>query len=85
MDNKVIVSLFVPEVNKKYDLFLPVNKKVGNVIMLLNKYINENSNNNFPISNNNSLYNVDTMEVYPVDVIVFDTNIRNGTKLMLIS
>ena len=85
MDNKVLVNLSVPEVGKTYDLYLPVNRKIGNIILLLNKTINELTNGEYPIANNNGLFNADTKELYNVDVLLFNTNIRNGTRLILIS
>lgn len=85
MDNKVLVSLTIPEIDKSYDIYLPVNKKIGNIICLLNKAINELSNGVFPISEYNCLYNVETSEIYSLNVLLINTNIRNGSKLVLIS
>ena len=85
MDNKVLVNLAVPEVGKTYDLYLPVNRKIGNIIILLNKAINELTNGEFPIASNNGLFNADTKETYNPDVLLINSNIRNGTKLILIS
>ena len=36
-DNKVLISLYVLSLGKNYELFLPVNEKVGNIISLLDK------------------------------------------------
>ena len=47
MENKVLVKLLVPEIDEEYDIFLPVNKKIGNIINLLIKAVNELSNNIF--------------------------------------
>jgi hypothetical protein len=85
MENKVLVKLIVPELNKEYDIFLPINKKIGNIIILLNKTLNEFSNGTYPISNTNSLYNIDTKKKYDIDVQLYNTDIRNGTRLMIIS
>lgn len=85
MDNKVLVCLVVPEVGKEYDIYLPVNRKIGNIIILLNKAINELSNGEYPIANNNGLFNADTKELYKVDSLLINTNIRNGTRLILLS
>lgn len=85
MDNKVLVSLFVPEIGNNYDIYLPVNKKIGNIIILLNKAINELSNGNYKLDSNNLLYNVETKQIYNPDILLANTNIRNGTKLLLIS
>ncbi len=85
MDNKVLVSLFVPEISTTYDVYLPVNKKIGNIIILLNKAINEMSNGSYRLDSNNLLYNIETKKIYEADVLLANTDIRNGTKLLLIS
>ncbi len=85
MDNKVLVSLFVPEIGNTFDVYLPVSKKIGNIIILLNKAINELSNGNYRLDANNLLYNVETKQVYNADLLLANTDIRNGTKLLLIS
>ena len=85
MKNKVLVKLRVPEMDQEFDIYLPVNKKIGNIIILLNKAINEITNDNFKISTTNTLYNCFTGERYKVDSLLLETNIRNGTNLVLLS
>lgn len=85
MKNKVIVKISVPEIDMDYDVYLPINLKIGNIINLLNKTINQLSNGEYKLSKNNSLYNAITKEKYTSDVLLYNTNIRNGTKLILIS
>ncbi len=83
--NKVFIKLRVPEIDKEYDLYLPVNKKIGNIIILLNEAINELSLGEIEISQKNKLYNEKTQELYSPDTLLINTNIRNGTTLVLIS
>ena len=83
--NKVLVELIVPEIDKTYQIYLPINKKIGNIINLLNEAIFELSNGELPQSKSNSLYNVDTLEMYLSDKLLINTNIRNETRLVLIS
>lgn len=85
MDDKVLVRLIVPEINMTYDVYLPITKKMGNIIILLNKAVNELSLGSFPLSNTNKLYNARSNEKYPSDVLLYNTNIRNGTHLILVS
>lgn len=85
MDNKVLVSLIVPEIEQTYDIYLPINRKMGNIIILLNKAINELSNNIFPISEYSRIYNADTMEEYSSDILIANTNIKNGSKLVILA
>ncbi len=85
MKNKVLVSLTIPEIDKKYDVYLPINKKIGNIINLLNKSISEITDGEYILSNGNILYNVMTKERYQSDILLANTNIRNGTCLILLS
>jgi len=85
MKNKVLVDLIVPEIDEEYSVYLPINKKIGNIIILLNKAISELTNGDFELSSTNSLYNKDTCEQYSFDTLLFNTNIRNGTRLILLS
>ena len=83
--NKVYIKLKVPEIDKEYDLYLPVNKKIGKIINLLNEAINELSYGEIELSQTNKLYNEKTLEMYTPDTLLLNTNIRNGTVLVLIS
>ncbi len=85
MKNKVLVSISIPEIDQKFDVYLPINKKIGNIINLLNKAVSELTNGEYIISNSNSLYNVTTKEKYLPDVLLANTNIRNGSSLILLS
>ena len=35
MKNKILIELEIPLIEKKYDLFIPVNKKVGTIKSLI--------------------------------------------------
>lgn len=85
MNNKVLVNISIPEIGNNYDVYLPVNKKMGNIIILLNKAVNEISNNEYKLNKNNILYNIETKKIYNSDILLANTDIRNGTKLLLIS
>lgn len=82
--NKVFVKLLVPEIDKSYDIYLPINKKIGNIINLLNQAISELTLGEIKLSNENSLFNAVTKEKYSPDVLLLNTNIRNGTTLILV-
>lgn len=85
INNKVLVKLIVPEIDKYFYIYLPINKKIGNIIFLLNQAISDLSEGELIASNSNKLYNVKTKECYTSDVLLVNTNIRNGTQLVLIS
>lgn len=84
MKNKILIELIVPEVDEKYDIYIPINKKVGNVIVLLNKAVKELTNGLYDGSTRTSLYNRTTGQKYAINSLVRETNIRNGSSLILI-
>ena len=83
MKNKVLVKVIIPEIDKTFDMYLPINRKIGNIINLINKYASELTNNELILSNSNKLYNSITNEKYLPDVLLANTNIRNGTELVI--
>ena len=82
-DNKVNVDLIVPSIGEKYNIFIPVNKTVGEVIYILNKEINEMTNC-FPINNKLSLLDVIDNKIYDFNIEIINSGIKNGTILALI-
>ena len=84
MKNKVLIQLIVPAIETSYDIYLPINKKIGNIITILNKTIAELSDGCFIGNNQTALYNKDTNEKYLPNTLVYNTNIRNGTSLILL-
>ena len=84
MNNTVIVEILVPEIEETYTVFLPINKKIGNILVLITKAINDLSNGNYELTNQNALYNRATGEKYSLNSILRETDIRNGSKLVLL-
>lgn len=84
MKNKILIELIVPEIDEKYNLYIPINKKIGNVVILLSKAVRDLTNGTFDGTTKTSLYNKTTGEKYPINSLVRETNIRNGSSLILI-
>lgn len=82
MKNKVLVELIVPEIDEIFNVYLPVNRRVGNVIELLNKSLLDLTNGVYGNSNRNFLYNQQG-EKYPLNSLIRETDIRNGTSIVL--
>lgn len=82
-ENKVNVELIVPSVGKRYNIFIPVNKTIGEVIVILNKTINEMTGY-FPKNNKLFLLNVYENTIYEYNVEIINSGIKNGSVLALI-
>ena len=83
MKNKVLIELIVPTIESKYDVYIPINKKIGNIAILLAKAVSDLSLGDYEENGKNALYNGETGEKYPVDELVRNTNIRNSSKVIM--
>ncbi|MBP3707000.1 MAG: hypothetical protein J6J36_00075 [Clostridia bacterium] len=81
--NKVLIDLYVPAINKKYDIWIPITRKVGEVINLIIQGINSLNKVNLDFEKKVYLYNRLTAERYNNSMRIIDTDIRNATDLIL--
>ena len=79
-DNKLLVNLYILVLDKHFEIFVPVDEKVGNIVNLLDRSLLDmfSKNKNF------SLLNVYSGNLYKNNDIVRNTDIQNGSKLILI-
>lgn len=83
MKNKVLVHLLIPEIDESYDIFVPINVRIGTVIKLLNKSLVELTSGVYQEKVGRRLYNVSDSSVYDPNLLVRNTNIRNGVTVIL--
>lgn len=84
MEYKVLVSINVPSLETKFDVYIPVNRKVYNVINMFKTSLYELSLGSFDMQNDYILYNALTGAVYDMNVLIRDTDIRNGSSIILL-
>ena len=84
MIDKILVELIVPDIEERYTLFLPISKRIGDIITLIMKAVSDLTNGSYIGSTNVALYNADTGEKYQPNELVYSTSIRNGTMLVLL-
>lgn len=83
MKNKVLVDIYIPQIDENYNIYLPLNKNIANIIYLLCKSIKELKRIDNIDFNNYSLYNRDTGILYLSNSKIRETNIKNGFRLIL--
>ena len=82
--NEVLVKLYVPTIGEQYDIWLPVNKKIHTIITLLVKSVNEFTKGYYLPNKMPYLYDKATVKAFDINSRVIDTEIRNGSELILI-
>ena len=84
MNNKVLVSIEVPEIGSSYDLFLPVNEQIWKITKLVSKVISDMVGADLSTKDTYIFINKDNGSIYSNNNIIAETDIRNGTELILI-
>ena len=85
MKNKVLVRVYVPELDFSTDLFLPVNEVLWKIKIMIIQAISDLTNGALDKNKIYSMINSDTSVVYDINKVLIDTDIRNATEIILIS
>lgn len=81
-NNKLLIVLYVPTVEKEYSVFVPVGKTIGAIKTYICDIVSELSEQN--LVNKMYLYDKDGQTLYDDNQLLKNTNIKNGTRLILI-
>ncbi len=84
MKNKILIELEIPLIEKKYDLFIPINKKVGTIKRLIEQALIELTDGAYYMAEDTNLYNKDSGIIYDINKTVRDTDLKNGSGVILL-
>ncbi len=84
MEYKILIKLHLPEIEDIYEIYIPINKTVGQIISLLNHLVSDITQV-YPTVQSARLYNRRTGTLYDHALRIIETDIRNGTELVMIS
>lgn len=81
---KYLVDVYLPAAGRHYDIYLPCNKKIGEVKQLLLGVAGNLTDGMYQGTQDSLLFNKESGEPLDSSLTVFDAGIRNASKLMLI-
>ncbi len=82
--NEILVKLYVPIIDGSYDILIPANKRIYTIIGMLVKSIRELTKGYYNPKKNPQLYDKISAKAYDINLLVAESDIRNGTELILI-
>lgn len=82
--NKLLVKISYPRINQEYEMFIPINKTIAKIIMLVQKAIIELNVDYIPIRKDIVLVKKSNGEILPMNEIVKNTSIEQGDNLILL-
>lgn len=85
MNNKILIEVIVPLLEKNFEIYIPVNKRISTVIKLIEKSLNEITNGYYPAQKENSvIIDEESGSVFDVNLTVKESKMINGSKIILI-
>ena len=84
MNNKILVELEIPLIETKYDMFIPINKKIGTIKSLVENSLMELTDNAYSPRQDTNLYSKETGDIYDVNRTVRETDLKNGSRIILL-
>lgn len=84
MEYKILVKVYYPMIEEQLELYIPTTKTVKYILKLLQKAIQENVCETYQLNPNAILANKHTGIRYEHNKLIIDTDIRNGSKLIII-
>ena len=82
--NKILVKLYIPTIGEEYDLWIPLNRRIYNVIRLIVKAVKELTDGQYAPKKFPILYDKLTAMPYDINLSIGESTIRNGSELVLI-
>ena len=84
MNNKVLVEIFVPAAGQKYDVYIPLESKMSEVVVMVASALSDLSNGSYKATNEAILCDADTGDIFDVNMEVAELGVKTGSRLMLI-
>lgn len=84
MNEKLLITIEVPLLNESFDIFIPINKKIGTIKNYCLEVIQNITNNSITNPDTLRLYDKENSSIYDLNIYVKNSDIKNGTTLLLI-
>ena len=84
MNNKALVEIFVPASGQKYDVYIPLDVKMSDVVTMVAGALSDLSNGRYKATGEAILCDADTGIIFNINMEVAELGIKTGSRLMLI-
>ena len=83
-NNKILVELDIPLIEKSYDLYIPINRTIGTDKRLIEKALVEITEGAYSPRQDTKFFSKETGQVYDINKKVRETDLKNGSRIILI-
>lgn len=82
--DKALIEVYVPVLDRSFDMFIPLTSPMHDVLELIKKAVSEMSDGRFVANANTTICNREDGTIININLSVYELGFRNGSKLMLI-
>ncbi|WP_462410818.1 methyltransferase [Neobacillus sp. Marseille-QA0830] len=82
--NKVLVEIFLPAAGKSFDVYIPLESQMSEVLQMVSALLSDLSDGKYKANNHAVLCDAESGIIYNINMAVAELGIHNGSKLMLI-
>ena len=84
MNNKILVEISVPAAAQKYDVYIPLETRMSDVVKMVAGALSDLSGGKYKATGDAILCDAKTGYIFNVNVEVAELGLKNGSHLMLI-
>lgn len=82
--NKVLIKVYVPSLAEEYEIFIPADVRMNEIIEFISSAIEQHSEGQYRSSHREVLCEKGSGKVLDINYPAYELGIRNGSKLVLI-
>nr|WP_263324545.1 EsaB/YukD family protein [Neobacillus sp. Marseille-Q6967] len=82
--NKVLVEIFLPAADRSFDVYIPLESQMYEVVALVSSLLSDISDGKYKATGNEVLCDAASGIIFNINMAVAELGIQNGSKLMLI-
>lgn len=84
MNIKILVEVYVKELNKTYNVFVPTNKTIHEIAGIISNSITEQSKGVYQVTNHSTIYDKENRNIENTTLTIEKLSLLNGLKLTLV-
>ncbi len=82
--NKVLVEIFLPAANESFDVYIPLESRMSEVLILVASLLSDLTDGKYKATPNAVLCDAASGIIFNINMAISELGIKNGSKLMLI-
>ena len=82
--NKVLVEIILPAADKSFDVYIPLESQMSEVLTLVSAVLSDLSDGKYKAKDDAVLCDATSGIIYNINMAIAELGIKNGSKLMLI-